>query len=233
MMSAAHNNISHKCNRIQKTNMSNDLKLHDVRDNSRPHSAWPMMLLKQWKWNCFDRRRDLKWPLRVSLPKMRSRNPHLEVGRAQEGEKRENSRWTWRKICNSSQTFAGIIQEADCRWNNDDDADVGISCVRTNFCHGVHFLPETGKIFLFVAASEQWDARTVSEQKRTEQPQNIGNSGTASVGIFTFLPGTSLDITPKRKAMDTLNASNTNALRYADLKNILTPWQSSMIHRDF
>ena len=60
-------------------------------------------------------------------------------------------------------------------------------------------------------------------QKRTEQPQNIGNSGTASVGIFTFLPGTSLDITPKRKAMDTLNASNTNALRYADLKNILTP----------
>ena len=68
---------------------------------------------------------------------------------------------------------------------------------------------------------------------RTEQPQNIGNSGTASVGIFTFLPDTSLDITPKRKAMDTLNASNTNALRYADLKNILTPWQSSMIHRDF
>ena len=136
-----------------------------------------MMLLKQWKWNCFDRRRDLKWPLRASLPKMRSRNPHLEVGRAQEEEKMENSRWTWRKICNSSQTFAGIIQEADCRWNNDDDADVGISCVRTNFCHGVHFLPETGKIFLFVAASEQWDARTVSEQNslRTlgtvEQPQ--------------------------------------------------------------
>ena len=50
---------------------------------------------------------------------------------------------------------------------NDDDDDAAACLVRTNFCHGVHFLPETGKIFLFVAASEQWDARTVSEENRT------------------------------------------------------------------
>lgn len=30
--------------------------------------------------------------------------------------------------------------------------------VRTNFCHGVHFLPSTGWILLFVAALGQWDA---------------------------------------------------------------------------
>ena len=71
--------------------------------------------------------------------------------------------------------------------------------VRTNFCHGVHFLPCTGWILLFVAALGQWDAE------------------------FSPSYPASLDITPKRKAMDTLNASNTNALRYADLKNILTP----------
>ena len=162
------------------------------------------MLLKQWKWNCFDRRRDLKWPLRVSLPKMRSRNPHLEVGRAQEGEKRENSRWTWRKICNSSQTFAGIIQEADCRWNNDDDADVGISCVRTNFCHGVHFLPCTGWILLFVAALGQWDAEFSPSCR----------SSLRFFGYHTWEKGDGRQVT--------LNASNTNALRYVDLENIFT-----------
>ena len=41
---------------------------------------------------------------------------------------------------------------------NDDDDDAAACLVRTNFCHGVHFLPCTGWILLFVAALGQWDA---------------------------------------------------------------------------
>ena len=41
---------------------------------------------------------------------------------------------------------------------NDDDDDAAACLVRTNFCHGVHFLPSTGWILLFVAALGQWDA---------------------------------------------------------------------------
>ena len=62
--------------------------------------------------------------------------------------------------------------------NNDDDA-AGISLVRTNFCHGVHFLPFGPAGFCFLCPTQ--------------------NSGMPN---FHLLTPTSLDITPERKETD-------------------------------
>ena len=61
---------------------------------------------------------------------------------------------------------------------NDDDDDDAACLVRTNFCHGVHFLP--GFCFL----SPPWD------------------SGMPNFHLLAATASVSLDITPERKGTD-------------------------------
>ena len=149
-------------------------------------SCW-MILWKQWKLQCLNSWPNLKWvSVFQSLHKI----------------------CLWVVVCSCclwQHTWSWGVRSSQWLWMRLWTRTMAmLLLVRTNFCHGVHFLPCTGWILLFVAALGQWDAEFSPSCR----------SSLRFFGYHTWEKGDGRRVT--------LNASNTNALRYVELENIFT-----------